>query len=164
MQKQKQNLPLVNLNQLIKEHFPRTKKIYGKSEVLLGELLWNENLLKSLAFARRCGTLRGGLENIEHQLLNEQAGLDKLNEKNKDNLKRKYSRILLVTNDGSERFYHRCEMLLLKYSHRVFAFSLNVSSETLGEALFGKGKHVKSLLVIKKEMAEKILSEIVKRK
>ena len=121
----------------------------------------SENLIQALAFARRCGTLRGGLESIETLLQTEEAGLASLRSKNKSKEPNRISRVLIFSNDGSERFYRHCEAVLLKYRTRVFGVKINADSNLLGKSFFGKEKAVKAMLVSRKDAVIKVLSAIM---
>ena len=121
----------------------------------------SENLIQALAFARRCGTLRGGLESIETLLQTEEAGLASLRSRQKSKDPNRISRVLIFSNDGSERFYRHCEAVLLKYGSRVFGIKINADSNLLGKSFFGKEKAVKAMLVSRKDAVIKVLSAIM---
>jgi hypothetical protein len=121
----------------------------------------SENLIQALAFARRCGTLRGGLESIETLLQTEEAGLASLRSRQKSKDPNRISRVLIFSNDGSERFYRHCEAVLLKYRSRVFGVKINADSSLLGKSFFGKEKAVKAMLVSRKDAVIKVLSAIM---
>ncbi len=120
----------------------------------------SDKLIHALAFARRCGSLRGGLESIETLLQTEEAGLVAIRAKQKQKDPNRISRVLLFSNDGSERFYRHCDALLLKYKSRVFGIKINASSTLLGKTFFGKEKAVKAMLVTRKDAVIKVLSII----
>lgn len=121
----------------------------------------SEKLIQALAFARRCGTLRGGLESIETLLRTEEAGLASLRSLQKLNNPNRISRLLIFSNDGSDRFYHQCETVLIKYGSRVFGIKINADSNLLGKSFFGKEKAVKAMLVSRKDAVIKVLSAIL---
>ncbi len=156
-----------------------------KSEALLEQLadkcepLWeqgrrqvpqldlNENILKALAFIRRCGSLRVGLEQIEIILQKEEAGLVLMNKPSIGkriqslNVGENISRLFLMSNDGSQRFYRHVETMLNQYSHRLLGVKLNVSSAAMGQIFYGREKLVKSLLVTNKEAVGRVLSSLI---
>lgn len=121
----------------------------------------SENLIQALAFARRCGTLRGGLENIETVLQTEEAGLASLRLRQKSKEANRISRVLIFSCDGSERFYRHCEALLSKYGSRLYGLKINADSTLLGSNFFGKEKAVKALLVNRKDAVIKVLSAVM---
>lgn len=125
------------------------------------EIEFDEKLRHVLSFARRCGHLQGGLERIQTTLQNEETGLALQESKQKSpKSQNKITRLLIVSNDGSERFYRDCERLLTLYHHRILGLKLNVSSSVLGSSFFGKDTAVKSILITRRETASKILSTI----
>lgn len=118
-----------------------------------------ESLEKALSLSRRAGKLKGGLENIETHLRREKQGLDAL--KNRTNQESgRISRLLLMTSDGSERFYRNCESLLSIHSDRLTGIRLNVHSQLLGEKFFGKNAQVKALLVSHKDFVIRALESL----
>ena len=121
----------------------------------------NENLIQALAFARRCGTLRGGLESIETLLQTEESGLVSLRSKRNTKETNRISRIFIFSNDGSDRFYRHCESLLLKYRSRVLGIKVNADSLLLGKSFFGKEKAVKAMLVSRKDAVIRVLSAVM---
>ncbi|MBX9838691.1 MAG: hypothetical protein K2X69_10310 [Silvanigrellaceae bacterium] len=121
----------------------------------------NDNLIQALAFARRCGSLRGGLESIETLLQTEEAGLVSMRSRQKSKDPNRISRVLIFSNDGSDRFYRHCETLLAKYKSRVFGIKINADSVLLGKSFFGKEKAVKAMLVSRKDAVIKVLSAVM---
>ena len=138
----------------------------GKREIPLIEM--NDNVLKALAFARRCGSLRVGLEQIQTILQTEETGLVLMKktglEKKSENLDvgKNISRLILISNDGSERFYRHSETILNRYSHRLLGVKLNVSASVLGNIFYGReDKAVKALFVNRKDAVLRILSSFL---
>ncbi len=125
----------------------------------------DENLEKTLAFVRRCGSLRVGLEQIQTVLEQEEAGLTRLAQLSVKKIQSldvgvSISRLLIISNDGSERFNRHCETLLNLYSHRLLGIKFNVPAGVLGQIFFGREKMVKSLLVNQKDAVLRVLSSI----
>ena len=129
----------------------------------------NDNILKALAFARRCGSLRVGLEQIQTILQGEETGLVAMKklatEKTIDplNVSVSISRLMLLSNDGSERFYRHSETILNRYSHRLLGVKLDVSSSVLGELFYGKEKNkaVKALFIDRKDSVLRVMSSFI---
>src|SRR5438067_86235 len=55
------------------------------------------------------------------------------------------SRILLLADDGSTRFYRDCDALLSRYAQRLLACRLQVPGEALGNALLGSPRMVRAV-------------------
>lgn len=117
-------------------------------------------LVQVLGTARRSGHLKGGLENIQTILLREETGLLALQGEEGEAggaSDLTVSRLLLVSNDGSARFYRACERTLERYGKRIITACLDVSGDTLGQQFFGKGATVKAVMVAKKDLVVKVL-------
>lgn len=121
---------------------------------------FQESLAASLAFSRRCGKLRGGLEAIETLLQREEAGLAALRKRgvgSQDAESARVSRLILMSDDGSERFYRSCESLLQRYKDRVLGCRLDVGSGILGPRFFGSNAAVKVVMVEHRDDVAKAL-------
>lgn len=164
MQKQ-QKLAEFNINSDLFQQFLNQNCVLtwkeGKRKIPLIEM--NDNMLKALAFARRCGSLRVGLEQIQTILQTEETGLKLMNKSAVEsaNTKANISRLLFVSNDGSERFYRHFETILNRYSHRLLGIKINVPASVLGDIFYARDKAVKALFVNKKEMVMRVLSSFL---
>lgn len=144
---------VVTLNQTY-----QSSPLWREGQRVVPLIEFSEDLRKALAFARRCGTLQGGLESIESFLQAEEKGLTGTRRAEGES---KISRLLLISNDGSERFYRHCESLLFRYTSRLMCLKINASSLILGQNFFGKEKAVKAMLVDRKDVMLKVLSSLV---
>jgi hypothetical protein len=124
-------------------------------------LFLDDRLKTALLFARRCGKMRGGLENIETLLRQEEAGYESLARRGMDSRPTAITRILCISDDGSDRFYRHCETLVSKYEPRILCLKLQSSSTALGSQFFGKEASVKAFLVEQKEFVERVLLALV---
>ena len=97
--------------------------LYSNSDISIPVLTLNQELRKQIFYAKSLGELIFGYEDIERSLKNELCGLQKL-----DNQNERVSRLLLVTNDGSPRFYRELEFLHKKQGTRVMICQLDVDS------------------------------------
>ena len=73
------------------------------------------------------------------------------------------SRLLVLTNDGSERFYRQVASLLERHGPRVVAVRLPVDAETLGESLFGKGQAARLVMIEHKAAVGAVLLALAKQ-
>ena len=64
---------------------------------------------------------------------------------------------MVLTNDGAERFYRQAESLLKSHEPRLVGVRLKVDAETLGEALFGRGRTARLLMIEHKTAVGTIL-------
>lgn len=119
-------------------------------ELYVPSIAFSTEVKNSLQLARRSGQLQGGLENIEEIIEREEAGL-KLNQKRENkNSNERISRILFMSQDGSERFYKHCEAFLTKYKKRILGCRLEASAEEIGKAFFGENAQVKAMILMNK--------------
>ena len=103
-----------------------------------------------------------GFELISKKLAAEQLGLDAVSEKSPAPPSARVSRLLIVANDGSKRFYRDCDGLLTRYAARLAACRLDLTGDALGEAVFGQPKLVRSMLIVdKKAVSRALLSLLV---
>jgi hypothetical protein len=167
MQKQ-QRTPLneAALNEVLTSFFPhlKGKQKFSFSEKQIPEIELTEELAKALTFARRIGKLRGGFENIELLLKRENNGFDSLRKRGLLSENQNVSRILFMTNDGSERFYKNCLSCADFSSPRVLPLKLKCTSAVLGGNYFGKDVQVKCVLTETREVLNRILTALAVKK
>ena len=132
-----------------------TSPLQPESSLSVPTIALHKDLQEALAFARRCGRVRGGLESIEIQMQKEAAGLAKVAAKGTPNQPSGASRILFVSNDGSPRFYRSTQSLVAKHSPRLYLIKLDLSSEQMGKQFFGPEAKVKAMLVSEKDFVIK---------
>lgn len=94
-------------------------------------------LADALRSARTAGRVRRGLESIAGALDAEAHGLARVDRESGALRGARMSRLVLVTNDGAERFYRHVETLLARHAARVQGLRLDASAAQLGALLFG---------------------------
>lgn len=114
---------------------------------LTAQLTFDDNFRKALHIAHGTGHVAQGLEFLAQTLDKEQKGLRLVQERTGQPPAHRASRLLIITNDGSERFYRDAERLLILHSDRVLGVRLDASGEELGAAFSSKGKAVKALMI-----------------
>lgn len=95
-------------------------------------------LADALRSARTANRVRRGLESIAGALDAEAHGLARVDRESGVARGARMSRLLLVTNDGAERFYRHVETLLTRHAARVQGLRLDASAAELGALLFGR--------------------------
>ena len=113
-------------------------------------------LRKHIFIAKAVGELIFGFEAIEESLANELKGL-----RNADILSDRVSRLLLVTNDGSPRFYRQLEFLQDKQGGRVLICRLDIDSLLMGKVLGLKAQAVKAVLLNRKKSVLNVLRSLI---
>ena len=104
--------------------------LYSDSEISIPVLKLNPKLRQHIFYAKSAGALIFGFEAIEEYLANELQGLQNI-----DSHSDRVSRLLIVTNDGSHRFYRGLEFLQRRQGERVLICRLDVDSVTMGNIL-----------------------------
>jgi hypothetical protein len=120
-------------------------------------------LRRALRSAAAIGTLRRGLEAAESALDDERRGLDALPADEARRHGGRVSRLLLVANDGAERFYRRVEHLVAAHSPRVLPCVVECDSPSLGALLYGQGEIAKLVLAERKTAVIAILRALARR-
>jgi hypothetical protein len=143
---------------ILKALSTQTAPLWERGTHAVATLSLNPKLRQELGRALELGFAIQGLEQIGAELMREQKGLDALKEKTPQAPQSsRISRILLVANDGSERFYRECESLLNHYSQRLLVCRLDVAGEDLGLALTQRPKLLRALLVTDRKAAARVL-------
>ena len=130
--------------------------LYSDSEISVPVLKLNPKLRHHIFYAKSAGALIFGFEAIEEYLANELQGLQ-----NVDSHSDRVSRLLIVTNDGSRRFYRGLEFLQRRQGERVLICRLDVDSITMGNILGFKDKPVKAVLVNRKNSVMNVLKSLL---
>ena len=101
---------------------------------------------------------REARERTEALLETEEAGLKKTASTRPDANRVRISRLLIVSGDGSERFYRQVEKLRERFSNRLEVLLLDCDEAALGAAAFGPGRRARALLIHHKEAVVRFLS------
>lgn len=138
------------------------KPLWSGGTIKVPKLVLTDAMEKALSLSRRAGQLRGGLESIEAALSREKTGLLAVAKKQKQRAEtaNRLSRLLIVSSDGSERFYRHCEMLLSNHGDRMIGLQLDTQSQLIGQKFFGKEAQVKALLVSHKDFVVRVLESL----
>jgi len=154
-QLEKDNIESEVRSALEKEKF----ELYSDSGIYIPVLKLNPELRKNIFYARSLGELIIGYEMIEKMLASERKGLDHV-----DNQSDRVSRLLIVTNDGSPRFYRELKFLQHKEGGRVLICRLEVDSLLMGEMVGLKERAIKAIMVTRKNSVVNVLKSLVVEK
>jgi hypothetical protein len=136
--------------------------LWEEGELQVPTLRPNQGLAAECRRDTAAGLATPGLEAIEELLASEQKGLDALIEKAPTATQNpRVSRLLLMSRDGSRRFYRDCEALLIKYEQRLIGCRLDITGEDFGSLVFGYPKLVRALLFIDKKAVSRALLALV---
>jgi len=127
----------------------------GKTRV--PTVAFNSALLEALRIAQKAGQMVRSLEDAELKLAAEGRGLALVDQKSGVPRGERVSRLLVLADNGADRFYRAVETLLRQHGPRVLALRLDVKAETLGQMLFDPGQRVLLLLLDHKEAVSAML-------
>jgi hypothetical protein len=114
----------------------------------------------ALQSAHRSGRVVRGLETAERALAAEERGLRLVDESSGVKRGGRVSRLLLLSDDGSDGFYRQVENLLKRHSPRVLAIRLDVDAAGLGVPLFGAGSTARLVMIQHKEAVAALLFSV----
>ena len=117
----------------------------------------SDALVAALRSAHSAGRVVRGLESAEQTLAAEERGLRIADRASGTPRGVRVSRLLLLSNDGAERFYRQVEALLRRHGQRVLAIRLAADAETLGALLFGPGRRARLLMLEHKDAVAAVL-------
>jgi hypothetical protein len=133
----------------------------GEWSASLAELA--PDLEAALQSAFSAGRIVRGLEGAERVLASEQQGLEHVDRTTGVERGGRVSRLLVLANDGSERFYRDVESLLRRHAPRVLALRLDVDEHALGRLLFGRDQVARLLLIAHKDAVSAVLLALAAR-
>ncbi len=124
------------------------KKLWDKSSITVPQISLSakfESCLRAMVGRKQ---VERGLERIDQLLTSEQKGLLALQQKQASTPSHRVSRLLIIANDGSERFYRACEKTLFQHKERLILVYLNEPSSRLAQIFIGeKANTLKAILV-----------------
>ncbi len=132
------------------------KPLYADSDMSLPQVELTHKLRSHVFYAKSTGNVVVGFENVESFLEKEWHGLNKMGQ-----VSDRVSRMLLVSNDGSERFYRQLKFIHRNHGKRVLMVRLDIDSKVMAEVLGMKGKSVKAALVTHKDSVCNILKQLI---
>lgn len=137
------------------------RQLWDGGDIALPELTFGAGLQDALRTAARTGHVIQGIEAAEKSLASERRGLQVLQSKTAEAQNPRLSRLMILSNDGSERFYRDVEKLLLEHAGRLWGCLTNASAEDLGQLLMPPQKMARSLMINDRKILEEFLSNLV---
>jgi len=131
-------------------------ELHSGSTVYIPVLKLTPKLRTHIFYAKSLGELIVGYEAIARALANELRGLKRI-----DSQSDRVSRLLIVTNDGSPRFYRELAFLQKRQGPRVLICQLDVGSVLMGNILGFKDQVVKAVLLNKKKSVVNVLKSLL---
>ena len=98
-----------------------------------------------------------GFDQAERVLAAEEKGLAHVDRTHGIARGRRVSRLLVLADDGSDRFYREVEFLLQRHAPRVLALRISLDEHALGGVIFGPGQVARLVLVEHKDAVADVL-------
>jgi hypothetical protein len=146
---------------LLSDLAAHARLLWPQGAIAVPEVQLGVGLVEVLQRAHKAGRVVRGLESAERKLAAEEHGLGLADRQSGVLRGGRVSRLLLLADNGAERFYRQVEKLLRRHGPRVLALRLNVSAEALGEMLFGPGGRALLLMLDHKEAVGAVLLALV---
>lgn len=150
--------------ELLRILLARARLLWSNGKIQVPMVAFSPALAEALRTAHRAGQLVRSLEGAERRLSAEDRGLGLVDQQSGVLRGARVSRLLVLADDGTERFYRQVEKLLRQQGPRVLALRLEVKAETLGQMLFGPGRRAVLLLLDHKEVVSAVLLALVVNK
>jgi hypothetical protein len=135
----------------------QTRPLWVGGALLVPSARWNAGVEQALGAAQAGGGLVRGLEQIETTLGRQARGLSLAEERSGTPRGARVSRLLLLSGDGSERFYRNAERLISASGPRLLAIRMDVDSARFAAAVHESSGVVRALLIDHKELVSSVL-------
>ena len=135
----------------------RKTKIRAEGNIEVPVIHVSESLIIVMKKTRMQRRVRFGLDDIFDRLAAEKKGIDHLHEQMQSKQGERISRLILFSNDGTERFYRRIEQILTEHCQRILGCRLDVDGQTLGQFITGRSVEIKVILVEHKDAVSDVL-------
>ena len=139
----------------------RTVQLWSGSDLSVPLLTLSDPLKKVLRSANSKGHVRCGLEAISEKLEKEKKGIALVRERSSLPTGDRVSRLLLISNDGAQRFYRHIEHLLQLHAPRLLGCMLDMDGKALGRAITGNENQIKAIIVEHKGVVSELLRALL---
>lgn len=139
------------------------RPLWAKSSLKVPHIQFLPGFEEALKSAVHYREVERGLERIEVLLKAEEKGLRASRQKLQTPTPNRVSRLLVVADGGSERFYRQCESLLLQNADRVMCLRVESPSTVFAQKLFGDEERVIALLVSDRNSVTNVLLSLVEK-
>jgi hypothetical protein len=139
----------------------RTVPLLPDGDFSVSMITMGDPLKKVLQRANLNSQIRCGLEAISDKLAREKKGIDHLREGRGLPSGERVSRLLLISNDGAQRFYRHIENLLQLHAPRLLGCMLNMDGSALGYVITGMERQIKVIMAEHKGVVSEILRTLL---
>ena len=143
--------------QILRSLTAHTEPLWRESKIRIPVARLNLGLAEALRKAHRAGQVIRGLEDTERALAAEERGLRMADRQIGVPRGVRVSRLLILANDGAERFYRNVETMMRRHGPRVLAVRLKIDASGLGELLFGPGRVARLVMLEHKQAVGSVL-------
>jgi hypothetical protein len=147
-------------NEILEKLKKTAKKMWENGILEVPVCPFSDAIKAVLVEAHQNNRIGRGFETADRNLSKEAKGLKLADSKSETKRGERVSRLIILSNDGAERFYRKIESLLIKHSPRVLAIIVDADSSQLGGAIYGPEKLTKLILVEHKEVVAQVLLAI----
>ena len=148
---------------LVHDLISHAQPLWKGGELLVPRAELTPALKAALTGVFLSGQIVRGLEEARGALAAEERGLQNVDRKTGVARGQRVSRLLVLADDGAERFYRNVEGLVRRHAPRVLALRLSADERTLGSLLFGPDQVARLLLVERKNAVSAVLLALVAR-
>jgi hypothetical protein len=142
------------LHAALRQH---ARKLWAGGTVEVPTASWTPVVAAALEGAEREGRLARGLEAVEKVLEREARGLELADARSATERGSRVSRLLLVSDDGTERFYRQVERLLCKQGPRLLAIRMDADATRLAGVLREASGVVRAVMLEHKDSVVQVL-------
>jgi len=135
----------------------RVQPLWPGGELRVPQAEMAPALEAALKSAFSAGHIVRGLADADRALEAEERGMRLVDQRTGVERGRRVSRLVVVANDGAERFYRNLEALLRRHAPRVLGLRLSANEHALGQLLFGPDQVARLLLVEHKDAVSAVL-------
>ncbi len=135
----------------------RSEKLWSGGAVVVPTASFGSSLAVALEGVQREGHLVRGLEAVEKALDREARGLSLADARSGTQRGARVSRLVLVSDDGTERFYRQVERLVCKQGPRLLVIRVKAASSQLAGVLPQASGVVRALMIEHKDSVARVL-------
>jgi hypothetical protein len=135
----------------------RARPLLAGGEALAPQFELTAALEAALRSALSQDQIVRGIEAAEHSLATEERGLKRVDRTTGVARGKRVSRLLVLADDGAEKFYREVENMVRRYAPRVLALRLSTDGLGLGQPFFGPHQVERLLLAEHKDAVSAVL-------
>lgn len=144
------------LHAALRQH---TQKLWAGGAIVVPTAGWDRAIAAVLESAQQQGHVVRGLERIEKALARQARGLAMADARSQTERGSRVSRLVLLSNDGTERFYRQVERLLTTEGPRLLAIRVDADASQLAGVVPESGI-TRALMLEHKDCVARVLSTL----